>query len=1131
VGTNLQAKFVFDNPESRDIAMIPKAFFLFVLACSAGNAGVTVAVQPENSGTRMVSQPAISAQHVAFVYDGDLWIADRDGSHPRRLTSHEGVEASPRFSPDGSMLAFSAEYDGNTDVFIIPVGGGAPKRLTYHPADDLVEAFTPDGSAVLFSSPRNVFTGRYRKLYTVSTDGGFPTELPIPNGLRASYSPDGKKIAYIPIAERFQEWKNYRGGTCSRVWIYDVADHSVVMVPQPEGRCNDTDPVFIGDKVYFRSDRNGEFNLFSFDPASGDIRQYTDYQDFHIEKITGSADQIIFEQAGYLHLFDPATSIVSQIAIDVTSDMADTRPRFASGSEWVRNGGVSPGGSRAVFEFRGEIVTVPAEKGDPRNITRTTGVHERSPAWSPDGKQIAYFSDAGGEYQLHIAAQDGKGEVQQYRVEGHGFLEEPKWSPDGKKISYRDNSWSLYVFDIAAGTSTKICSEPKYGPDSLRGLHHNWSPDSAWLAYTVNTPAMIQQAFVYNVQAGTSHPVSDGMSEVSEPCFDASGDYLYFLASTDAGPVKHWFAMSNADVEASSQIYLVVLRDDGKNPLARESDEEGKNDEADSKSNDDADAKKDEAQDVAKADAADRKEPGDAGEDRNAAPKPVQIDFEGLDQRIVALPLSAARHSNLRAGKAGEIFYIRQIGGGDRSLEMYSLKDRKATTLLEKANGFELTSDRKKLLYVSGDSWGIAAASGKIAAGTGKLSIDAISVRIDPRAEWEQIFEEVWRINRDYFYDPNMHGANWPAMRAKYHPFLKDCVTRDDVNRVLRWMCSEIAVGHHRVGGGEERQKVKSVPGGLLGADFELANGRYRIQKVFGGLNWNGPFRAPLTEPGVRVHAGEYIIAVNGADLRDSDNIYRHFENTSGKLVELTVSANADGSGARTVTVEPVDNEGALRNRDWVEGNLRKVTDATGGRVAYIYVPNTTTAGHEYFKRYFFPQTNRQAIIVDERFNGGGQIADYYIDLLRRPYISHWATRYGEDFITPTGAIFGPKVMLIDETAGSGGDMLPWMFHKLQLGTLVGRRTWGGLVGILGFPVLMDGGRVTAPNLAIWTEDGFVVENVGVPPDVEVEQMPADIIAGRDPQLEKAIEIALKQLKENPPHQFRKPPFPIRVRQ
>lgn len=1074
--------------------------FLFTATIFAGNVHAF-------DLTRMVSHGAVSQSNIAFVYDGDLWIAGIDGSNPHRLTSHEGVETNPRFSPDGKWIAFSAQYDGNTDVYLMPISGGAPTRLTYHPAADNVEGFTPDGSAVLFSTSRNVFTRRYHRLYTVSTQGGFPQPLPIPNGLRASYSNDGSKIAYIPIAERFNQWKNYRGGTCSRVWIFDNNDHSVQPIPQPEGRCNDTDPVFIGGMVYFRSDRNGEFNLFSFDPKSGAIRQWTDYQDFPINRITESADSIIFEQAGLLHLFRPATGEANFIPLSLKTDQTEIRPRFVSGKKWIRNADISPSGKRAVVEFRGEIVTLPAKKGDVRNLTQSPGSHERSPTWSPDGSKIAYFSDADGEYKLYVAQQDGKGDAQVFPVEGAGFYEAPQWSPDGSKISYRDNSWSLFVFDLANKTSTKICSEPTFGPPMVRGLHHSWSPDSKWLAYTVNTPAMIQQAFVYNLDSNQSTAISDGMSEVSEPVFDRNGKYIYFISSTDAGPVKHWFAMSNNDMELSNAIYLVVLQDDGANPLAKQSDEE-----------------------QAKSDSEKEAATDDKDKAKSSQPATVKMDAEGLDQRILALPTSEGIYSNLRAGPEGTVLFVKRDKDGESELASFSLESRETTSMLSKVNQFAVTPDGKNLMYVSPSGYGIASTKGKIDPAESKLNVDDIEVRIDPRAEWKQIFNEVWRINRDYFYDPGMHGCDWVAMKSKYEPLVDTCVTRGDLNRVLMWMCSELAVGHHRVGGGQQRLEADSVGGGLLGADYEVVNDRYRFKKVLGGLNWNGKMRAPLTEPGVRVQPGEYLLAVNGQALSARDNLHRHFENTAGKIVEITVGPNPDGSKSREVKVVPVDNESQLRNRDWVEGNLRKVHQATGGRVAYVYVPNTTGAGHTYFKRYFFPQADKQAIIVDERFNGGGQIADYYIDHLRRPYISHWATRYGNDFKTPSGSIDGPKVMLIDETAGSGGDMLPWMFNKLKLGTLVGRRTWGGLVGVLGFPVLMDGGSVSAPNLAIWTEDGFIVENVGVPPDVEVEQLPADVIAGRDPQLEKAIEIALQQLETNPPKQYKKPAYPIRVR-
>ena len=1094
---------------------------LWTVLVAAATATATSAV--DVSDTRLLSQPAVSDEHVVFAYAGDLWITSRDGGSSRRLTSHPGNETSPRFSPDGTLVAFSGEYDGNVDVFVIPAAGGEPKRLTWHPGADLVQGFTVDGSAVLFASQRSMFTNRHFQLFTVPLTGGLPAKLPIPHGMRASYSPDGGRIAYIPTPERFQQWKNYRGGTTSRIWIYDTGDHSVQTIPQPEGRSNDTNPTWIGSRVFFRSDRDGEFNLFSFDTGSGEIVRHSDFEDFHVENLSGSADMLIYEQAGYLHLYDPGSDRHERLRIGVAADLTETRPRWVEGPEYLRSASISPSGARAVFGYRGDILTLPAKKGDARNLTRTSAIHERFPAWSPDGASIAFFSDEGGEYGVHIRDQDS-GEVRRHELGGerggNGFYENPEWSPDGERISYVDNSMSLFVIDVESGDVVKIASEYYYGPSAPARPGHSWSPDSRYIAYTLNTRSYMQQVFVYDVEAGASHAVTDGLSEVGEPVFDRGGDYLYFSASTDAGPVKHWFAMSNADMEASSSIYVAVLRADGESPLAPESDEEAVasgSEEADGETNGHEEA--------------DAEEESDRDEDEDR----VEIDFEGLNQRILALPVRTGGYGNLEAGAAGKLYYLRsspagRFGGGGGDLVRFDLDEREETVMLSGVVGFSLSADGKKLLYAGQNDFGIANADGKIDRAQSAIPTDKLTVRIDPRAEWQQIYDEVWRINRDYFYDPGMHGADWAAMAEKYSGFLADVTSRDDLNKVLRWMCSEIAVGHHRVGGGDQRADPERVGGGLLGADFEVADGRYRFAHVLGGLNWNPELRAPLTEPGVSVTAGEYLLAVDGIDLVADENVFAHFENTAGKIVELTVGPSADGSDSRTVSVVPVPNESALRNREWVERNLAKVDEATDGRVAYVYVPNTTTLGHTYFKRYFFPQVHKQALIVDERFNGGGQVADYYIDHLRRPYISHWATRYGADFRTPSAAILGPKVMIIDETAGSGGDLLPWMFNKLGLGTLVGKRTWGGLVGTLGFPILMDGGFVTAPNLAIWTEDGFVVENVGVPPDVDVEQWPADVIAGRDPQLEKAIEIVLEELEANPPAEPAKPPFPVRVR-
>lgn len=1057
--------------------------------------------------TRMLGQPAISKDHIAFIYAGDLWVAGIDGKNVKRLTGDEGEQTNPFFSPDGSLIAFTAQYEGNPDVYVVPVAGGVPTRLTWHPGPDIVQGFTPDGSAVLFTSRRAAFNNRYAQLFTVPVKGGIEQPLKLPNAFKASYSPDGSRLAYNPLSEAFTQWKHYRGGLNSTIWLYKFNDNSAEKLPQPEGRANDVDPMWIGDNIYFRSDRNGEFNLFAYNLKSKAIKQLTDHKDFPVTGASSGAGQIIYEQAGYLHIFDPKSSRHTKLTIGVSADLVETRPRFVKGARYIRDASLSPTGARAVFEFRGEIITVPAEKGDSRNLTNTTGAHERSPVWSPDGKSIAYFSDESGEYELHIRSQDGKGDVRKIKLNGAGFYDTPDWSPDSQKVAYSDNSWSLFWIDLKTGASKKIASEYQYGPARAKTITHVWSPDSKWIAYTLNTKGYIQAVHAYSIEKEKTFQITDGLSEVSEPVFDESGKYLYFFGSTDAGPSKDWFAMSNADIRVTQSIYLAVLRNNLPNPLAKESDEE---------------------KGVQK-----EEKPRDAPK---PAPEPFSIDFEGIENRILAIPLPPGNYRELSAGSAGQFYYIESPAtdqfapGPERSsLHLYDLNKRKDDVFIPGVRDYVVSADKKKILYTGNNVWSIVAVTPKPQPGQGKINVDEIEVRIDPRAEWTQIFNEAWRINRDYFYATNMHGVDWNAARQKYAQFLPHLATRNDLNLVIQWMCSELAVGHHRVGGGDFLYQPKNVPGGLLGADYAVENGRYRFKKVYGGLNWNPQLRSPLTEPGVNVKAGEYLLAVRGEDLRPPANLYSLFENTSGKIIEITVGPNPDGSGSRTVQVVPIPNEAALRNRDWVEGNLKKVDEATGGRVAYVYVPNTTNLGHTYFKRYFFPQANKEAIIVDERFNGGGQAADYYIDILKRPVASYWAMRYGADLKNPSASIQGPKVMLIDETAGSGGDYLPWMWRKFGMGKLIGKRTWGGLVGILGFPVLMDGGGVTAPNFAIWTpEEGWIVENVGVPPDIEVEQMPADVINGRDPQLEKAIQVVMEELKKNPLKQPQRPPFPVR---
>jgi tricorn protease len=1052
--------------------------------------------------TRLLWQPAVSKNHIAFIYAEDLWVANRDGSYPRRITVSEGAESNPIFSPDGSMIAFTGQYDGNTDVFVVPAAGGVPKRLTWHPGGDLVRDFSPDGKKILFASQRNSFTNRYYQLFTVDINSGAEQQLPVPNAFWASYSPDGNHIAYTNQTDVFEQWKNYRGGTMNRIFLYNTKTHDVTEIPKPKGGANDTKPVWVGNKVYFRSDRDGEFNLYSYDVAAKNVTAHTKNNDFPVSSLDGNETGIIYSQAGYLYVYDAAKNSSSKLKVGIAADLLDQRERYVKGDQYIRGGDISPTGARIVLDYRGEIVTLPAQKGDVSNITNTPGAHEKQPGWSPNGRSIAYFSDASGEYELHIKNQDGTGNVQAIKLPGTGFYANIHWSPDSKKIAFVDNGRNLYVTDVASGRTTKVGTDAHYIPGAFRELFGSWSSDANHLAYTIITETNFERAYIYSIPENKSYALTDGLSNVTEPTFDPSGKYIYMLASTDAGPVLNWFDQSSNDMESSNAIYLVTLQKSVISPFAKENEMEMSGDTS-------------------------KQVPYKADSNRTR----LRIDWDGIANRVVPFPLAKGRYRSLAAVKEGELFYISAMphNAGPSTLNLYSLKKRKPEMIMP-ADGYVISAKGDKTLFISGGKWGIAA-TGQKPTPESMINTNALQVKINPKEEWKNIFNEAWRVNRDYFYDTKYHGVNWNAMRTKYEALLPDVTSNNDLYRVMTWMFSELAVGHHRFQStGDRRANPDFVPGGLLGADYEVANNRYRIKKIYGGLNWTPELRSPLTEPGVNVNTGDYILKVNGADITADKNFYSYFENTAEKIVTLTVASSADGANTRTVKVVPVANEAALRNRDWVEGNMRKVHEATNGQVAYVYVPNTGGGGHEYFKRYFFPQADKQGIIIDERFNGGGQLADYYIDILKRPLNSYWRYRYGKDQKAPGASIQGPKVMITDETAGSGGDYLPYLFRQAKLGTIVGKTTWGGLVGILGYPEFIDGGVVTSPNLAFYDENGFGIENVGTPPDIEVEQWPKDVINGRDPQLEKAIQIVMDELKRNPVKKMASPNAPVRVR-
>jgi tricorn protease len=1034
-------------------------------------------------GTQLLRQPTISNSEVVFVYANDLWKASINGGDAIRLTSNEGYESLPHFSPDGKHIAFTAQYDGNTDVYVIPSEGGEPKRLTWHPGGDFVQGWTPKG-AVLFRSGRESVPTKTNKLYTVSLKGGLPQAIDIPRAAYGEISPDGKHVAYVPITSWDAEWRNYRGGQAMPIWIVNLKNKNLVRTPQPTSERH-LDPVWVGNTVYYLSERDYASNIWSFNPSTKTEKQITTHKKFDVKSLDANGNTIVYEQGGYLHTLNTTTGTSKQLEIHVKGDMNYARARWVnvSGGQ-LTNPNISPTGTRAVFEHRGEIFTVPLEKGSWRNISNSAGAADRSPVWSPKGDKIAWFSDKSGEYQLITANQDGTNQ-KAYNLPNPTFYFQPQWSSDGKNIAYSDTHYNIWITNLETGSSIKVDTDEYAHPN--RTMNPVWSPDGQWIAYPKQLKSHYKAIFAYNVNTKQKIQLTDGMADAITPVWDESGKYLYFLASTTYGLQSGWLDMSSYDVNLTRSLYAIVLSSKDKAPNLPTSDEES--------------VKTDTKEDKPKA------EKGNT----------TIIDANGVFNRIIALKLPARNYIGLEKGPKNALFIAEAIPNKPATTILsYDVAKQKSSEFATNTRSIITSHDRKKVLLRRGSSWSIVSSKGKPKPSTGVLKTN-LKIKVEPTAEYHQIFKEGWRFMRDFLYVNNTHGAPWNTIYEWYSPWINHVRHRTDLNYVVDIMSGEIAVGHSYVSGGDN-PRLNFVPVGLLGCDYTIKGNHYQISKIYTGESWNPNTNAPLALPGLGVKEGDYLVAVNGHPLTTNTNPYSLFEQTAGREITISVNSKPSLTNAREVVVKPVSNENSLRAFNWIEGNRKRVDELSDGKLAYVYVPNTGQGGYTSFNRYYFSQQDKKGVIIDERNNGGGSAADYMIDVMSRELFGYFNSKANTNrpWTTPISGIWGPKVMLINERAGSGGDLLPYMFKEKNIGPLVGTKTWGGLVGTWDTPNFIDGGRMVAPRGGFYNADGeWDVEGIGVSPDIEVIQDPKLVLQGRDPQLEKGVEEALRLLQGN----------------
>jgi tricorn protease len=1090
--------------------------------------------------TRLLRFPAIHGGQVVFTYAGNLYTVSAVGGIARKLTNHDGFEMFARFSPDGKWLAFTGQYDGNTEVYLMPAEGGVPRRLTFTATlgrddvsdrmgpNNIVMGWTPDGQHIIFRSRMQSHNDFLGQLFLVPVTGGLPQELPLPRGGFCSYSPDGKKLAYNRVFREFRTWKRYRGGMADDVWIYDFDTKKTDNITKNPAQ--DIIPMWHGSRIYFVSDRDAHkrFNLFVYDLRDGSLRQLTHFMDFDIKFPSLGDDAIVFENAGYLYRFDLKTEKAAHVPIRILEDNAGSRGGIVDVRKNIGNYEISPDGKRALFSARGDIFTVPTKQGPTRNLTASPGVHDRDPQWSPDSKVIAYISDASGEDEIYVRNQAGNGSPRQITSNGDTYKYALRWSPDGKRLLWSDKKLRLQYVDVAS-KANKLVGQATAG--EIRD--YNWSPDSKWIAYARPEEEGMPRIYLYSVEKQTNTPVTDMWYVSSHPVFSGDGKYLFFTSNRDFNPLMSGTEWNHA-YQDMARIYLVTLAKDTPSPFAPKSDEvdgrpDGKPTRDGSVPPTERPGKK-KGKPSANGDTSGVKDllGGLLGAAKGAR---TRVDIDGIQDRVLQLPVPPGSYQNLQSvGSA--VYYLRSArkkGGG--GLFSFDVGSQKETAILSPAEGYEISANGRKMLVHRGEVYAIIdLPKGPATVGEG-LDLSGLQVKLDRHAEWRQIFNESWRQMRDFFYDPNLHGVDWKAVRARYEPLAAHVNHRADLTYILGEMIGELNAGHTYVGGGDMPHPTR-IATGLLGAQLEQdpMSKYYRIKKILAGANWDKALRSPLTEIGVNVHKGDYIVAVDGKTTKTMTNIFEALVNTAGKQVRLKVNSQSSDMGSREVVVVPINDESKLYYHDWVDGNIKKVADATGGKVGYLHIPDMQTVGLNEFVRHYYPQLRKQALIIDVRGNGGGNVSPQIIERLRRTPAMTKMARNVSPSPDPGGMPGGPMVCLLNEFSASDGDLFPYRFKHYKLGKLIGKRSWGGVIGIRGTLPFLDGGFLNKPEFGTFSADGkeWIIEGHGVDPDIVVDNDPAREYAGIDDQLNRAIEVIMEELRAHERRVPPLPPFPVR---